>query len=37
VLIATYEPAGDVPIGTFELPTPSAFELKRRERMAREG
>jgi dihydrofolate reductase len=37
VLIATYEPAGAVPIGTFELPTPSAAELRRRERMAREG
>jgi dihydrofolate reductase len=37
VLIATYEPAGAVPIGTFELASPSAFELKRRARMAREG
>jgi dihydrofolate reductase len=37
VLIATYEPAGAVPIGTFELASPSALELKRRERMAREG
>jgi dihydrofolate reductase len=37
VIIATYEPAGEVPIGTFELPQPSAAELKRRERMAREG
>jgi dihydrofolate reductase len=37
VLIATYEPAGEVPIGTFELASPSDFELKRRERMAREG
>jgi dihydrofolate reductase len=37
VIIATYQPAGAVPIGTFELPNPSAAELKRRERMAREG
>lgn len=37
VIIATYEPAGKVPIGTFELATPSAAELKRRERMKREG
>ncbi len=37
VLMATYEPAGAVPIGTFELASPSAAELKRRERMAREG
>jgi dihydrofolate reductase len=36
VIIATYEPAGPVPIGTFELPEPSAAELKRRARMARE-
>jgi dihydrofolate reductase len=37
VVIAAYEPAGEVPIGTFELANPSAVELKRRERMAREG
>jgi dihydrofolate reductase len=37
VIMATYEPAGAVPTGTFELPNPSAAELKRRERMAREG
>ncbi len=37
VIMATYEPAGEIPIGTFELPNPSAAELKRRERMAREG
>jgi dihydrofolate reductase len=37
VIIATYQPAGKVPIGTFELPNPSAAELKRRERIAREG
>ncbi len=37
VLMATYEPAGAVPIGTFELASPSEAELKRRERIAREG
>jgi len=37
VIIATYEPAGKVPIGTFALPNPSAAELTRRERIAREG
>jgi dihydrofolate reductase len=37
VMMATYEPAGAVPIGTFELPKPSEAELKRRERMKREG
>lgn len=37
VMMATYEPAGAVPIGTFELPTPSGAEIKRRERMKREG
>jgi dihydrofolate reductase len=37
VTIATFEPAGAVPIGTFELASPSVAELKRRERMAREG
>jgi dihydrofolate reductase len=37
VVIATYEPAGKVPVGTFELPNPSAAELKRRGRMARDG
>lgn len=37
VIIATYEPAGDVPIGSFQLSNPSAAELARRERMAREG
>jgi dihydrofolate reductase len=36
VIIASYEPSGAVPIGTFELATPSAAELKRRERMVRE-
>ncbi|MEQ1518666.1 MAG: dihydrofolate reductase family protein [Usitatibacteraceae bacterium] len=37
VIIATYEPGGEVPVGTFQLAEPSAAELKRRERMAREG
>lgn len=37
VIIATYEPAGEVPVGSFALPNPSAAELKRRERMVREG
>ena len=37
VMIATYEPAGKIPLGSFMLADPSAAELKRRERMAREG
>lgn len=37
VIIATYEPSGKVPLGTFELPNPSVAELKRRERMKRES
>jgi len=37
VLIATYEPAGKIPLGSFMLPDPTPAELKRRERMAREG
>jgi dihydrofolate reductase len=37
VMIATYEPAGKIPLGSFMLPEPTAAELKRRERMAREG
>ncbi len=36
VVISTYEPAGKVPLGTFELAKPSAAEIKRRERMVRE-
>ena len=36
VVIATYEPDGDVPTGTFETKEPSEAELKRRERWARE-
>jgi dihydrofolate reductase len=37
VIIAMYEPAGTVLIGSFVLPNPSVAELKRRERMEREG
>lgn len=37
VIIATYKPNGKVPTGTFETTEPSAAELKRRERWAREG
>ncbi len=37
VTIATYEPAGQVPIGNATLADPSPAELKRRARMAREG
>ena len=33
VVIATYEPAGDVPTGTFETKEPSEQELERREKM----
>jgi dihydrofolate reductase len=33
VVIATYEPAGDVPIGTFEVKDPSEAELGRREKI----
>lgn len=35
IVIATYEPAGEVPIGTFELPEPSPAERARQDRMAR--
>ena len=34
VVIATYEPAGDVRTGTFETKEPSGEELERREKMA---
>jgi len=37
VMIATYEPAGEIPIGTFQLPEPSARERARQERMRCEG
>ncbi len=33
VIIATYEPVGDVPTGTFETKEPSEQELERREKM----
>ena len=36
VVFATYEPAGEVPLGTFETKEPSDAELKRREQWARE-
>jgi dihydrofolate reductase len=36
VVIATYEPNGEVPTGTFETKEPSAAELERREKWARE-
>jgi dihydrofolate reductase len=36
VLMSTYVPAGDVPIGSFAQPEPSAKEVERRARMARE-
>jgi dihydrofolate reductase len=37
VIIATYEPAGPVPIGSFVTGEPSALEIARREKMAREA
>jgi dihydrofolate reductase len=37
VTIATYEPAGPVPIGSFQLAEPSPAEIARQERMKREG
>jgi dihydrofolate reductase len=37
VIMSTYARAGEVTVGTFELPEPSAAELARRERMKREG
>jgi len=36
-MIASYEPAGAVPIGTFQLDEPSEAEQRRQERMKREG
>ena len=36
VVITSYEPAGEVPTGTFETKPPSAAELERREKWARE-
>jgi dihydrofolate reductase len=37
VIMSVYQRAGDIKIGSFELPNPSAAELARRERMKREG
>jgi dihydrofolate reductase len=37
VTIASYEPAGPVPIGSFQLAEPSPAEAARQERMKREG
>jgi dihydrofolate reductase len=37
VMIATYEPAGKIPLGSFMLADPTPAELKRRARMEREG
>jgi hypothetical protein len=37
VTMATYEPAGEVPIGSFQMSEPSAREQARQERMKREG
>ena len=37
VVIASYEPAGEVPTGTFETKPPSEAELERRENWAKEG
>jgi dihydrofolate reductase len=36
VVLTTYEPAGEVPTGTFETKPPSAAELERRDRWARD-
>lgn len=37
VVMATYEPAGEVPIGSFQMKEPSEREVARQERMKREG
>ena len=37
VVIATYEPAGEVQVGSFATKPPSEAELARREKMKREG
>jgi dihydrofolate reductase len=37
VIMSVYERAGEVTVGTFELPDPSDAEIARRARMAREG
>ena len=36
VVFTTYEPAGEVPTGSFEIKEPSEAELKRREKWAQE-
>lgn len=37
VVIASYEPAGAIPIGSFQMKEPSEAEQRRQERMKREG
>jgi dihydrofolate reductase len=37
VMMATYEPGGAVPIGSFQMQEPSEAEQRRQERMKREG
>ncbi|HSB65450.1 MAG TPA: dihydrofolate reductase family protein [Anaerolineales bacterium] len=37
VIMAVYEPAGEIKIGTFELEHPSKAEIERRNRLAKEG
>ena len=37
VVVSTYQRAGDVPLGSFALETPTDAEVARRERMKREG
>ncbi|MGY4397466.1 dihydrofolate reductase [Sphingomonas sp. UYAg733] len=37
VIIATYQPAGPVPTGSFAMPEPNVLERARQERMKREG
>lgn len=37
VVMSTYVPAGEVPVGSFAQAAPSAKEIERRARMAREG
>ena len=37
VIMATYEPAGELRTGTFELENPSEVEIARRERLREEG
>jgi dihydrofolate reductase len=37
VILAAYQPAGDVPTGSFAVKPPSEAELERREKLKREG